>query len=84
VICIANEAVQKAGFRLEYYESPQAYFFKGIGNKWGIGYYTKETVPEGLLPLPPIYSFWIFVDDRTGDVDIADNEPPDYSRFQKH
>ena len=84
VIRIANEAVRKAGFQLEYYNAPKAHCFEGIGNKWGVSYDTKKTVPEGLLPLPPIYSFIIFIDDRTGNVDMINNEPPDYSQFQTH
>jgi len=74
VIRLANEDLLKAGFRLEYYEPPRVIFAQGLGNQWAVTYDIKA-------PWSPDYSFSIFVDDKTGTVDLSHNEPPDYSQL---
>ena len=74
VIRLANNALLKGGFRLEYYEPPTAFFARGIGNQWVVKYDIKP-------PLSADYSFLIFVDDKTGMVDLSGNEAPDYSHI---
>jgi len=74
VIRLADDALLKAGFRLEYYEPRTVYFARGIGNQWMVRCDIKA-------PWSPDYSFLIFIDDKTGTVDLSHNEPPDYSRL---
>ena len=74
VIHFANDALLKTGFRLEYYEPPRVIFARGLGNQWVVIYDIKAPWWRG-------YSFSIFVDDKTGTVDLSHNEPPDYSQL---
>jgi len=80
VIRRANAAVQKAGFHLEDFQPPKIHYATGL-HEWLVMYDTKALlVFSGGRLVPPAkpdqpYEFLIFVDDRTGEVDLANNEP---------
>ena len=88
VIRQANAAVQKAGFHLEDFQPPKVHYATGL-HEWMVMYDTKAllVISVGRL-VPPTkpdqpYEFLIFVDDRTGEVDMENNQPSDIPLVQR-
>jgi hypothetical protein len=86
---LANAAFQKAGFQLSEFQPPQVHYATGL-HEWLVTYDTKALLliaPDRLVsPTKPDmpYGILIFVDDCTGEVDMAHNQPSDIPQAQVH